>query len=144
MSALTINCALPCDRLMRRQRNVPLVLQRIDGSEDQSLEAWVVNEVECMRFHQRSAIFRANLKGHSDGELSIVLKMDPTGLREDEFLREAGAYGSGAKLLQGSIIPRYYGCFVADTGRQFVTCMVLEDCGKSLTAPFLDLDWDIK
>lgn len=129
---------------MKRSPEMPLVLDRVDGSGEET-GSWVVNNATCMQITERSAIFRANLLQSAEGEpLDVVLKFDPTSLREEDFLREAGAYGTGAKVLQGTVIPVYYGCFSANVNRRWVTCLVLHYAGEPMKTAFQYADWDFK
>ncbi|KAJ7915539.1 hypothetical protein B0H13DRAFT_1610334 [Mycena leptocephala] len=79
-----------------------------------------------------SSIFRADICRGNDQPLDVALKIDPTGKREEDFIREAIQYETGAKELQGIIFPHFHGCFQAEIGPTRVTCLVTEYCGEPM------------
>ena len=52
-------------------------------------------------------------------------------------LRHEAAVYQQAKLLQGHVLPRYFGIY--ENGEQNAGCIVLESCGRPFTQPFEDL-----
>ncbi|KAJ7932717.1 hypothetical protein B0H13DRAFT_1503247, partial [Mycena leptocephala] len=79
-----------------------------------------------------SSIFRAEICRGNDQPLDVALKIDPTGKREEDFIREAVQYETGAKELQGIVFPHFHGCFQAEIGPTRVTCLVTEYCGEPM------------
>ncbi|KAJ7502463.1 hypothetical protein B0H11DRAFT_1633842, partial [Mycena galericulata] len=61
-----------------------------------------------------------------------VLKVDPTGERQDSFVKEAEAYQGKGRELQGDILPVFYGCFQTRIGSTLVSCLVTEYCGEPM------------
>ncbi|KAJ7502462.1 hypothetical protein B0H11DRAFT_1854645 [Mycena galericulata] len=80
----------------------------------------------------QSLVFRANIIRPDDTPLDAVLKLDPTGERNEAFVKEAEAYQGIGKDLQGDILPVFYGCFQTRIGATTVTCVALEYCGEPM------------
>jgi hypothetical protein len=95
-------------------------------------EPWAVSEVKLIRMGTTSSIFRAEICRGNDQPLDVALKIDPTGKWEEDFIREAVQYETGAKELQGIIFPHFHGCFQAEIGPTRVTCLVTEYCGEPM------------
>lgn len=127
---------MDCGIKMNRPLNYPLVLDAavLENAESFPVpgDSWSVDEVQLIA-SGRSSVYRANLRlGHGE-PLATVLKIDPTGNREADFLREAVEYQTRAKELQDSIVPLFYGCFQAQVGPITVTCLAIQYCGERMT-----------
>lgn len=140
MSSLAIQCALLCDNVIKQEPDRPLVLYRVGSHEETG--SWVANGATCLRMAHRSSVFRATL--HSgEVDIDVVLKIDTSGDREDAFLREGGVYDSGAKELQGDVVPMFYGCFSAEINRKYITCLVLQYRGEPMSEPLEVADLEL-
>ncbi|KAJ7502494.1 hypothetical protein B0H11DRAFT_1712691 [Mycena galericulata] len=124
---------------MKRQHGLPLTLQLVDdpGYEE---EEWIVKNVERIRLDTLSFVFRATIYRPDNLPLDAVLKLDPTGERQEAFLKEAQAYQTIGQKLQGSILPVFYGCFHAQVGATMVTCVAIEFCGEPLEKPLHEIE----
>jgi hypothetical protein len=114
----------------------PLILDRVllfENDPDPEIEEpWSVDTVEFIQMNRRSSVFRAQLLRPDQPPVRVVLKIDPTGLREKDVLNEARAYETGAKALQGDIVPLFYGTFQTDVENVVVTCAIVQDCGERM------------
>ncbi|KAF5378538.1 hypothetical protein D9615_007078 [Tricholomella constricta] len=86
----------------------------------------------------RSIVFKAIL----DSGLAVVLKFAAD---EDIFpgdlSQEAAAYAGFLEILQGSVVPTYYGKYDGECSHGIVlSCIVLEDCGEKVECKLLDLE----
>ncbi|KAJ7090939.1 hypothetical protein B0H15DRAFT_250044 [Mycena belliarum] len=143
MTTLSINCELRCDRLMKRAPGA-LVLERVyDYEPPVAEEEWTVNAVETIQTGPRFCVFRAQII-RSDGDaLDAVLKIDPTGECEAACKNELKVYQTKGKVLQGTALPEFYGCFQVRIGAAMVTCLAMEYCGEPLKKDFDELDSDL-
>jgi hypothetical protein len=89
--------------------------------------------------NDHSVVYRASLDDH----LAVVLKFS---LDEDEgsnadLTKEANAYMTYLKPLQGSVIPTFYGKYQGTCSEHGTTisCIVLEDCGDEVSTEFHEL-----
>jgi hypothetical protein len=142
MSTLTISCPLPCDATMGRPGG-DLVLYPVSLFEDETEvevddDPWSVTQVSLIKANDRSTVFRAKIErppreGRTDiGALDVVLKMDPTGKRTDEFFQEAISYATTAEKLQGTVVPKFYGSFHAQIQSTVIFCTVTQYCGEPM------------
>jgi hypothetical protein len=143
MTTLTINCSLHCDKLMERPPG-PLVFDRVflfaGEPEPDTEDPWSIDSARLIQNNERSSVFRAELIRPNQQPEKVVLKIDPTGRREAEFITEAAAYETGAKELQGDIVPLFYGTFQTDIGNVVVTCTIIEYCGEPMEYALRDSD----
>ncbi|KAF8063226.1 hypothetical protein FPV67DRAFT_233631 [Lyophyllum atratum] len=84
-----------------------------------------------------SVVYRACL---GDELEAVVLKFSVDDDSIADLRREAIAYTSNLKDLQGSVIPSFYGIYHGrcSHGRD-VSCIVLQDCGDSIKTEFREL-----
>ncbi|KAJ7502464.1 hypothetical protein B0H11DRAFT_2223377 [Mycena galericulata] len=139
MTSLTIQCSLPGDRRMKRQRGLPLTLQLV-GDPGYEEEEWIVKNVERIRITALSFVSRATIYRPDNLPLDAVLKLDPTGERQEAFMKEAQTYQTIGQKLQGSILPVFYGCFQAQVGATMVTCVATEYCGEPMEQALHEID----
>ncbi|KAJ6625357.1 hypothetical protein B0H10DRAFT_2003130 [Mycena sp. CBHHK59/15] len=153
MSSLTIICYLDCDVKMGRKKvdavKPPLVMKRLLIFEDETepnieTDPWRVEAVELLRMSDRSSVFRATILRKIGDPLDAVLKLDHTAKREEAFYREAAAYETCAKNLQGSVVPFFYGLFSVEIGTKTVSCLVTQYCGSPLERDLYHTDHAFK
>ncbi|KAJ7090935.1 hypothetical protein B0H15DRAFT_884280 [Mycena belliarum] len=143
MTTLTINCTLNCDRLMKREPGA-LALKRVFDFEPQVREEeWTVNDVEAIQEGTRFWVFRAQIIRPAGVALDAILKIDPTGECEAACKNELKVYQTKGKVLQGTALPKFYGCFQVRIGAAMVTCLAMEYCGEPLKKNFDELDADL-
>ncbi|KAJ7665701.1 hypothetical protein B0H17DRAFT_284365 [Mycena rosella] len=142
MSSLTFACDLTCDELMDRPSG-NLVLRPALLFEDQNEseiddDPYTVTEATLIKIDDRSAVYRARLRRHprvdriDKDALDVVIKIDPTGKRAYDLFREAIAYETTAKKLQGTIVPVFYGVFYTQINDSIILCLVTQFCGMPI------------
>ncbi|KAJ7233907.1 hypothetical protein C8J57DRAFT_1480128 [Mycena rebaudengoi] len=89
-----------------------------------------VNDATLIRTKVECSTFRAQL----------VRPVDHMGERAEEFLDEVEAYETGAKTLQGDIVPFFDGMFQTNIGSALVTCLITQYCGDSMADALYDSD----
>ncbi|KAJ7090943.1 hypothetical protein B0H15DRAFT_948694 [Mycena belliarum] len=121
-----------------------LVLKRVFDFEPQVREEeWTVNDVEAIQEGTRFWVFRAQIIRPAGVALDAVLKIDPTGECEAACKNELKVYQTKGKVLQGTALPIFYGCFQVRIGEAMVTCLAMEHCGEPLKKNFDELDADL-
>ncbi|RDX41264.1 hypothetical protein OH76DRAFT_1393416 [Lentinus brumalis] len=73
---------------------------------------------------------------HSSGsstECDVVCKVAHSKLRLNELKEEARLYEGALAPLQGTVVPKYYGCFIGNSPDGVVGVLVTEDCGDPLS-----------
>ncbi|KAF8057498.1 hypothetical protein FPV67DRAFT_1430157 [Lyophyllum atratum] len=84
-----------------------------------------------------SVVYRACL---GDELEAVVLKFSVDDESIADLRREATAYTSVLKDLQGSVIPSFYGIYHGTCSHGIdVSCIVLQDCGDSIKTKFREL-----
>ncbi|KAJ7233906.1 hypothetical protein C8J57DRAFT_1090135 [Mycena rebaudengoi] len=124
----------------------PLVFDRVflfaGEPEPDTEDPWSIDSARLIQINERSSVFRAELIRPNQQPEKVVLKIDPTGRREAEFITEAAAYETGAKELQGDLVPLFYGTFQTDIGNVVVTCTIIQYCGEPMEYALRDSDPD--
>ncbi|KAJ7784500.1 kinase-like domain-containing protein [Mycena metata] len=136
MVYLEISFALPCDRAVGRQTSDPLTLDYLPIFPDdtpQTDEVWRVNaDATILRRGDEIHVFRAQLLRPNHGPTDVALKIDHSGKRTGAFLDEATAYTKLVAAFQGTIVPRFFGCFQTTLSNTTISCIITEYCGEPL------------
>lgn len=139
MSSLSLSCHLGYSHTARLANPPnPFVLQRVVQvgcpPPPASLE-YSIEDVTEIHHGEHTLVYRAILQ-NADREVlnKVVLKTDVNARypRAAAFRKEAQRYERDLSLLQGTLVPRFYGLFEAMMYDKRVSVLVIEDCGESL------------
>ncbi|KAJ7141107.1 hypothetical protein C8R44DRAFT_974721 [Mycena epipterygia] len=125
---------------MRRVDGSDLVLEAVylfDGDDEPNPnELWEIAKAELIQMNNSSSVFRATITSTcltAPTPLDAVLKIDHTGQREQEFIKEvAEAYSDFVFKFQGDLVPRFYGSFQTHLNSKLITCTVTRYCGEPM------------
>ncbi|KAJ7784444.1 kinase-like domain-containing protein [Mycena metata] len=140
MVYLEISFALPCDRAIGRQTPDLLTLDYLPIFLDetpQTDEVWRVNaDATILRRGDEINVFYAQLIRPRHGPTDVALKIDHSGKRAftiaTAFIDETNAYTKLVAGFQGTIVPRFFGCFQTTLSNTTISCIITEYCGEPL------------
>ncbi|KAJ7204680.1 hypothetical protein GGX14DRAFT_368402 [Mycena pura] len=120
-----------------------LTLRRVTTFEDAADEAsWVIQDAKAIHIDDslNTFVFRAEIHRPGDSTpLDAVLKLDPTGERQEAFMNETRAYQTTGRPFQANVLPDFFGCFETRIGSTTVTCLAIEYCGDPMEQTYTKL-----
>ena len=112
----------------------PHVFTRIAGDPHATSEQPLTFKSMKLIHDGHSRVYKGHMSVGQHQGLDVVCKLArKTDKSHKRFQREADVYMTKLRDMQGLFIPRFYGLYIGDISGEPTICIILEDCGTSIS-----------